>query len=145
MRWRTAVAVVAILAGCEPSPEPAARTIDRPASPQVRTLRVAVWSETTRPSAGTTEVWLRGFGSWGPQLRHGADVRNYPRRPVGATDTLYFYPHGRGGPEVVVPVPITMEMCPDGCVRDAVNLEIHDDRVEVWGGLISESTYRLSP
>lgn len=97
-------------------------------------LRVSVWDDTeARPLRGRTEVWLRGAGSWFPDVRYGSDVRTFPERRLGTVDTLMFYPMGRDGPEVVVPVFVTQGLCPLGCVRDMVNIEVSDAAYEVWG------------
>ncbi len=101
---------------------------------QAVTIRVSVfdWTE-KKPIRGQTEVWLRGVGSWYPAMASGGDIREYPGRVVGAIDTLIFYPIGRESPELKVPVPITSTLCPAGCDRDVVRLEIWDDHYEAWG------------
>ena len=96
-------------------------------------LRVAVNDDTEQTQTPErTEVWVRGTGSWFPNLEFGGDVRNYSDLEVGTTATLFFYPLGRDEPEIQVLVPITSELCPQGCARDLVTLDIYDDRFEVW-------------
>lgn len=98
-----------------------------------KTLRVSVFAYDSGRVAGKTEVWLRGAGSWFPDLRYGSDARNFPGRRVGTVDTLFFYPHGRDEPEIPVPVGITPELCSAGCARGMIHLEVWDDRYEAWG------------
>lgn len=104
-----------------------------PAAPTTVAVRVSVADYTESRPVYRTEVWLRGVGSWHPDLKHGADVRMYPGRRIGGIDTLYFYPAGRDAPELRVPVALADSLCPAGCDRDAVRLEVWDDRFEVWG------------
>ena len=96
------------------------------------TLRVSVSDETEQiPVEGQTEIWLRGAGSWFPNLEFGGDFRDYESLAVGTTQQLYFYPLGRDEPEILIDVPVTNDLCPNGCARDTVLLSIWDDRFEV--------------
>ena len=109
-----------------PNPEPP------PAQPTTITLRVTV-SDFGSSSNVQPEVWLRGAGSWYPDITFGSDLRNFPDQVVGSDVELFFYPLGRDVPEIVVNVPITSDLCALGCARDVIHLELWDDRFEVWG------------
>ncbi len=132
-----ALAVVAFGSGLASKP---AHPVDRGSA---KVLRVSVFNESASPVSGRPEVWLRGAGSWYPNLEYGGDVENFPGREEGTTDTLYFYPEGRETPEIQVPARITPDMCPDGCVRDMVHLEIWDDRYEAWGATVVDAPIRI--
>ncbi len=97
------------------------------------TLRVSVSDETDQiPVEGQrTEIWLMGEGSWFPNLESGGDFRDYESLAVGTTQQLYFYPLGRNEPEILIDVPVTSDLCPNGCARDTVLLSVWDDRFEV--------------
>lgn len=131
------IAALLLTPGCaEPAQDHAAAQPPRAtaqAAPTTRALRVSVWNDTDSSPRGKTEVWLRGARSWFPDLRFGSDVKVYRDRRVGSTDTLYFYPLGRDEPEIPVFVDVTSELCPQGCVRDMVNLEIEPDEFKAWG------------
>lgn len=99
-------------------------------------LRVSVFNMTEATIRGKTEVWLRGQGSWFPNLSYGGDVTTFHGRKLGAIDSLYFYPFGRGGPEMMVPIEIDSALCPQACVRDMVNFEIYSRRFLAWGSPI---------
>ena len=115
-----------------PTPEPA------PAQPATVAMRVSVFNQGESTNA-RTEVWLRGHGSWYPDLSFGGDVRNFPGQAVGSEVELFFYPLGRADqqtadmPEIVVNVPVTASLATD---RNMVRLELWDDRFEVWGGSV---------
>jgi hypothetical protein len=97
-----------------------------------KTLRVAVYDERARSAGGRPEVWFRGAGSWYPDLRYGGDVRNFGGRRVGTVDTLFLYPRGRDAPELRILVEIAADLCPNGCDRDVLHIEISDNRAEAW-------------
>ncbi len=107
---------------------------------QKRALRVGVWDSTEKTATPRPEVWLRGAGSWFPDIEYGSDARNFEGHEVGTTIEIFFYPLGRDEPEIKVEVPITEDLCPQGCVRDMVSLEIYDDRFEIWGGPVKSQT-----
>lgn len=101
--------------------------------PQQIALRVSAFNMGDGRVSGRTEVWLRGQGSWYPDLQYDGDVTTFEGRTVGTVDSVYFYPHGRGGPVLMAPVHIGAEFCPQGCPRDMLNFEVWDDRYVAWG------------
>ena len=129
-RLSVALVVLVLLSGCSvPDESPDAES----PPPQTITLRVTVSDETEQRSpTGQTEVWLRGEGSWFPDMAFGGDVRDYSGLAVGSSQEAVFYPFGRDDPEILIDVPITAALCPNGCARDTLILEIWDDRFEVW-------------
>ena len=105
-----------------------------PAQPATVTLRVAIWDNREQnQTAVRTELWVRGDGSWYPDMRFGGDSRNFGPYTVGSSPEMVFYPLGREIPEIPVDVRITSDICPNACDRDIINLELWDDRFEVWG------------
>lgn len=106
---------------------------ERASPQQVIAVRVEVADRTESGQTQQPEVWLRGVGSWFPDIKFGGDARTFEGRRVGTTDELFWYPLGRDEPEIKVEVSITENLCSQGCVRDMVHLEIWNDRFEVWG------------
>ena len=102
--------------------------------PKMVSLRIAVFND-TKSTPHRTEVWVRGSGSWYPNLEFGSDVRVFEGFEVGSSTSgsIVFYPLGRDEPEIPVSIPITSNLCAQGCVRDMVQLAIHDDYFEVIG------------
>ena len=91
-----------------------------------------------------SEVWLRGYGSWHlqPEISSGSAARNLAPREAGKADKLSIYPDGRDGKEITVPFTMTTEMCPDGCARDSIIIEISDKSIEVFGNPVKDVTYK---
>lgn len=132
--------MLAAMASCSdvPQQEEAVRQA-APAAPSSVVLRVSVADLTeSRPPTGRPEVWLRGAGSWYPNMNFGSDFRDYEARRIGATDTLFVYPQGRDSPEIRVPARISSDLCPQGCPRDMVLVEIHDGYFLVSGMPLAE-------
>jgi hypothetical protein len=98
------------------------------------TVRIAVFDDTERePLPEKAEIWIRGLGSWWISKENVAEV---PGRDVGATDTMFIYPDARSGTELSVRFQMTAEMCPQGCVRDMIQVDISDAEVVVHGAPI---------
>ena len=128
------ITLVAVLAqpGAEdiPPAEPRATTSVPVAT---RTLAVAVFDDTTdRPLTPDVELWVRGRGSWFPDLVGGGDRAELGAFPVGTPETLFVYPDGRDGAEIAVPFRMTAAMV-SGSVRDQVTVTIADTTVTVAG------------
>ena len=140
LRMSVALVVLVLLGGCsvpDESPDAESPPDESPDAesppPQTITLRVSIRDETEQRSpTGQTEVWLRGAGSWFPDMAFGGDVRNYSGLAVGSSQEVVFDPFGQDDPEIFIDVPITAALCPNGCARDMLRLEIWDDRFEVW-------------
>lgn len=111
------------------------RAKGRPRSAQVA-IRVSAFNWTEQTIRGKTEVWLRGQGSWFPDLKYGGDVTTFEGRLVGSVDSLFFYPFGRNGPEMMVAIEIDSELCRQGCPRDMINFEVWPERFLAWGSPI---------
>lgn len=95
------------------------------------TVRVVVWDDTEKkPLPGKAEIWIRGLGSWWIAKE---DMKNVADREIGAIDTIYVYPDGRSGKELKVSFKMTAEMCPQGCARDLISVEVSDTEVAVGG------------
>ncbi len=154
-RWAVVLtAVMTVLtAGCGTAPTPAptptgetfratpTSTPEMPSAapvaprPETRALRVAVTDDTDGPlgGLGKVEVWVRGHGSWYPDLRFGGDVRTFDGFTLGKHDGDFFvYPDGRDGAEVRVLLDVPADMI-SGSVRDMVMVEIHRRKVVVIG------------
>ena len=56
------------------------------------------------------EFWVRGLGSWYPDLHSGGDVNTLGSFPVGEQQELFIYPDGRDGKEIRVLFRMTKEM-----------------------------------
>ena len=131
-RTLLAVLVLALVQCTDPTPPPRAKgdsaTVKHPTSVA---LNVVVWDSTELTTAPLgTEVWIRGHGSWFPDLEQGIDSKTFGPFKVGNTTTIYFYPQGREEPEIKIASPITADFCPQGCPRWSVYLDIQDDRFE---------------
>jgi len=97
-------------------------------------VRVTVWvdSKSKLPSDG--EIWFKGHGSLWITSRDLAKILG--KRPPGQTENLYIYPDGRDGKEIVVPITMTADMCPQGCPRDSIMIDITNDSVKVVGNAV---------
>ena len=133
VRMPTLILSTVILLGCSTPPEqPSTSPPAQPAAPSEVAVRVSVFDDTTsRPPGPRTEAWLRGFGSWFVDMRFGGDVNVLGRKPIDVDQELFVYPDGRDGTEIRIPFRMTRDICPDGCARDTIMVDIYDDRVEV--------------
>lgn len=106
-----------------------------PAEGEEVELRVAVWDETeNNPPGERAEVWIEGTGSWYPDLEFGGetleDAGPFERYSEGE---IYIYPDGRdNGAEILATVGFDEEFI-SSSPRDAVRIEIYDERVIVVG------------
>jgi hypothetical protein len=120
-------------AEAEPEPEPVAT--DKPdAMPRPMFLRVAIFDDTASGAPAELEVWIRGTGSWYPDLRFGGDVLEKAGPFAGGRTEadLVIYPTGRSGTEISVPIEITSELI-ETSVRDMVTISISDGQVTATG------------
>lgn len=104
--------------------------------PGVVLLDIAVsdWTE-QRPAGDRAEVWVRGAGSWYPDLTFGSDRRSTAPFPIGQPNDFFVYPDGRDGAEIQVTFVMTEEMI-SGAARSVTHVEIYDAQVVVWGEAI---------
>lgn len=122
-----------------PAPSAVAAPSARVATPEAATrvlLDVAV-SDLTERRSPDVEIWVRGHGSWYPDLEFGGDVTHLGSFPVGEPDEFFVYPDGRDGKEVGVPFEMKADMI-SGSDRDRTHVEIHDKSVVVWGTAIRD-------
>ena len=81
------------------------------------------------------ELWVRGFGSWYPDVGFGSDVNTLGSFPVGEEDELFIYPDGRDGSEIRLVFRMTGDMI-SGSDRDTRIVEVSDTIVTVtWTAL----------
>jgi len=103
-------------------------------------VRVQVWDDTDRkPIHEKAEIWFRGHGSWWlkPASKSGAAAMNLGRREMDVKftedDAVQFYPEGRTGPKISIPLMMTAAMNPEGSQRDTIIINIDDAEIEVIG------------
>jgi len=99
-------------------------------------LRVALtdYTENNKPNP---EVWIKGTGSWYPDIEFGGDVF-IPTEPFSnENNKIYIYPDGRDGTEIIVEIFVTNELISES-VRDTIHIEIYDDSIKILGSSIEE-------
>lgn len=124
----------------EPEPEPETEAEPEPEkepAEETKLLEVAVMDYTEQnPPGDRLEIWVRGHGSWYPDVEFGGDgpqaMGEFPVADL-QTDDFYIYPDGQDGTEILVEFQMTEDMI-SGSDRDRTHVEIYDGRVEVWGG-----------
>jgi len=87
------------------------------------------------PLPRDAEIWIKDQGSW-PWRFASRDFKNLRTHPPGQSAYLYISPDGPEGKEIVVPITMTADMCPQGCWRDQIVISISDDSVKVVGNPI---------
>lgn len=96
-------------------------------------LRVSVFDDTVSRPVDALEVWLRGYGSWYPDVSFGSDVVTYEMAVTEGQPYMFIYPDGRDGG---VEIPVTFEIPADfnpGSVRDMLQVSVSDTTVTVFG------------
>ena len=96
-------------------------------------MRVVIYDDTEQTViTRQAELWVRGHGSWhyGRGIDYSA-VQDITIRP-GQRTLIYFYPHGRNGPEIIIPVVYNRNWS-SGAAKYALDITITDDRYEVYG------------
>ena len=81
------------------------------------------------------EVWVKGHGSWYPDVKFGSDKRALGSFPIGEPTEFFFYPDGRNGVEIKIPFEMTNEMI-SGSTMSQTLVTLYDDKVEVVGQAI---------
>ncbi len=126
----------------EPTPEESTPQQATPSSSEIA-VRVSAWvhPESRELLSIDAEIWLQGHGS----LWISRDpVKILGKRPPGQTENLHIYPDGRDGRHFVVPITMTADMCPQGCDRDTILINISDDSVEVVGKAVKNRSITFS-
>lgn len=106
---------------------------------ETRLLEIAVSDSTDRNlPADDMEIWVRGFGSWYPDLQFGGDgpqaTAEFPAGELRTSD-FYVYPDGREGSEILVEFRMMDDMI-SGSDQARTWVEIYDTYVEVSGQAI---------
>ncbi|MGB7294206.1 MAG: hypothetical protein WBC70_01325 [Candidatus Aminicenantales bacterium] len=108
-------------------------------SPQkelAKLLEISIWPKTEKKPLGErTEIWIKGHGSWFPNLKYGGDKRSFGNYKVGEVKEFFLYPDGRNGIEIKVQFKMTAEMI-SGSDAAVILIDIFDDKVEVVGQAI---------
>jgi hypothetical protein len=124
----TATATASAETEVTPTPKPVATTLE---------LKLAAMDYTENKPPGDTELWMKGLGSWYPDLTWGGDDTIIGPYGVGTTQELFVYPDGRGGVEIKVILRLTDDMI-SRSDRDIVWVEIYDGKVLAWGTAIED-------
>ncbi len=126
----------------EPTPEESTPQQATPSNSEIA-VRVSAWvhPESRELLSSDAEIWLQGHGS----LWISRDpVKILGKRPLGQTENLHIYPDGRNGKQIVVPIKMTADMCPQGCDQDTILITITDDSVAVVGNAVKNRSVTFS-
>jgi len=126
----------------ETTPEESTPQQATPSSSEIA-VRVSAWvhPESRELLSSDAEIWLQGHGS----LWISRDpVKILGKRPPGQTENLHIYPDGRNGKQIVVPIKMTADMCPQGCDQDTILITITDDSVAVVGNAVKNRSVTFS-
>jgi hypothetical protein len=143
------VLLTAALAACaSPAGERPTATRTSAATPaparQTVVLDIAVFDDSVdRPLADDFEVWVRGSGSWYPDVEFGADSRTFGEYQVGEADEFYIYPDGRDATEVRVEFTMQPDMIAGSDMARTL-VEVTDSEVIVIGLAIPDQEQRFS-
>jgi len=93
-------------------------------------LRVAVWDNTeNNPIPFKSEIWVRGVGS--KFLKDAPFIAG--SYSSGIKYKAYFYPETREGKELIIYFATSVNMNPDGSVRDTLWISFDDEEIQVYG------------
>ena len=101
-------------------------------------FKLMVWDDTEQKNAKDLEIWVKGLGSWYPNLEYGGDSNVIGPFPVEEIQKIFIYPDGRNGKEIMVEFIPKKEMISQSD-RDAIIIEISDEKVIVSGIAIKNS------
>ncbi len=128
----------------QPTPTPTPTASPTPESGDGQTedvqeidLEVALWDDSIERPAENIEVWVRGYGSWYPDLSFGIDVNTLGAFPVGELQEqdFFIYPDGRDGTEIRVEFQMTADMI-SGSDMSMTTVVVSDTTVTVIGQAI---------
>lgn len=116
--------------------------------PEEIELRIAIFDDsaerplisglgTSANSGSRAELWVRGYGSWFPDLEFGGDGNTLGSFPIGEEHEFFVYPDGRDGREIRVVFRMTADMI-SGSDRDMIQIGISDTTVTVSGTAIRD-------
>ena len=121
-------------------PQYQAPDVSTTSHPRDAMVRVMVWDDTAnKPLHAKAELWFRGHGSFWlkKETKFGAAAEDLGRRQVGikfdGDDSIQFYPEGRDGQKINIPLMMTRKMNPEGSTRDSIMITISDDEIEILG------------
>jgi len=98
-------------------------------------FKLNVWDETISIPADKIEIWIKGVGSWYPDISQGADQKIIKSFPVNQPESLFIYPDGRGGNEIKVIFIPTSDMISESD-RDAIIIQVFDDQIIIISNAI---------
>ncbi len=98
-----------------------------------------MWDDTVERPAENIEVWVRGYGSWYPDITFGSDVNTLGAFPVGELrdQDFFIYPDGRDGTEIRVEFEMTADMI-SGSDMSMTTVAVSDTTVTVTGQAIPD-------
>ena len=63
----------------------------------------------------------------------GGSIREFGPLEVDRRHVLVFTHVRRDGSAIEIPIQLTSELCPTGCDRDTLHIDVFSESVEVWG------------
>lgn len=118
------------------APTPTESSSEQQPSGDGLALKVVVYDDTMNRPLNSAEVWLRGFGSWYPDVSFGSDFVTYEMLVAEGLPNMFVYPDGRdGGAEIPVTFEIPTDFIP-GSDRHTLQIGISDTTVTVFGTII---------
>lgn len=150
--------ICAVLLSCEATEGDGNATTDVPAddsksesasaqtAPEEVLLEVMVSDFTeVDPPDDRMEVWVRGHGSWYPDMEYGVTKKGLGYFDVGEPHEgdFYFYPDGRDGTEIMIPFEMSDDMI-SGSTMSQTQITLYDDRIEISGQAIPDSVGELT-
>jgi hypothetical protein len=106
-------------------------------------VRIVVRDDTqeNKLSSGA-QIHFEGYGSWifGQELKYGNTFKDIGRRPAGRKEEFSLYLESIKGPEIKITFMMTKDMSRSGSARDAIDISIGDEQIEVSGLPIQAAT-----
>ena len=138
--------VIAMIGGCggngndkeaadEPEEEKEHQKEEEQSQALEMSVKLIVWDDTESNAADNLEIWVKGTGSWYPDLDFGGDTKVTEPFPVYEPQELFIYPDGRDGIEIKVIFTTTKDMI-SGSDRDALIVAIEDNGVIITSVII---------
>jgi hypothetical protein len=128
------------------SPQTAPAT-DSEATSEGYMVRIQIWDDTqNKKPHPQAEIRFPGYGSWWleKELKHGGAVKDIALYPAGKKGRFYFCPDSQEGRKISIPFMMTDKMSKTGSPRDAIIINLSDNKVEVMGLPIKAATGKVS-